>query len=258
MPAPYDNEDMPAGAIRAMLRAPYSDPVPLPLPIPRVQPQRISAQPMSMPAVDVPSVPAPSFDWTQQTQNPWGTLLSGVTDTIRKYNKPTTIVNLDDALTAIKAQERPSPPAPTSDTYRRNARRIESGGDDNAVNPSSGATGRYQFLPSTAKELMEANPGLGLRMEDLKKAEVQEKLMDLYTNKSVKILEPLLGRRPTPGELYLTHLLGHAGGPAVLRNLDAPILDTIDSAAFKANKALLSPHRTGRQLVDFFNRKLGA
>lgn len=146
---------------------------------------------------------------------------------------------------------------PSADSYLSGARTIESGGDDNAVNPLTGASGRYQFLPSTARELIAENPELGLDMKRLNDPETQEKLMKLYTNKSVKTLEPMLGRKPTAGELYLLHLLGHSGGSSVIRNQDAPIADTIPSNARDANKTLLGTNKTGRQLLADLNKRFG-
>ena len=262
-----DEAGMPVGAIRSMLRLPISDPVPMAIP------RRSAVAAMPTPAQapqPAPELDLPPIKWGN-SQNEWAGLAGSLVNTLRKFEPPEEILNMDKALADLKGrkvpvheawQARQTPAtgddaAPPSGSYRANARRIESGGNDDAVNKASGATGRYQFLPSTAKELIDANPHLGLRIEDLKNPDVQEKLMTLYTDKSVKTLKPLLGRDPTPGELYLTHLLGHSGGPAVLSNLDAPISETIDRRAYDANKSLLSPHRTGRQLVAYFNKRLG-
>ncbi|HEX3522867.1 MAG TPA: hypothetical protein VHT52_12355 [Stellaceae bacterium] len=39
----------------------------------------------------------------------------------------------------------------------------------------------------------------------------------METNENTQILRRALGRDPTPGELYLTHQQGQAGGPALIR-----------------------------------------
>jgi len=139
------------------------------------------------------------------------------------------------------------------DAYRKGIRGSESAYDDSAVNPTTNATGRYQFLPSTAKALI---PDLDLAT--LKNPDVQEKLMKLYTDKSVETLTPMLGRKPTAGELYMLHFLGHSGGPKVLQNLDAPITETIGEAERRANANFLKPYKTGRDLLAGLNSKFGA
>jgi hypothetical protein len=85
----------------------------------------------------------------------------------------------------------------------------------------------------------------------------QIKAMRHYTQKSANILEPMLGRKPTGGELYLLHLLGYGGGPQVLRNLDAPITSTISPAAYQSNITLLKPYATGHDLIRGLNRTFG-
>lgn len=268
LPYSFGEDTPPAGAIRAMMRSPA--PAAVPLPIPRVR--QSYAVPMRY------DQPMPLSDMAQpnwKTENPWGDLFRQGVDAASKFGDKSgsdTFKNLDAALEDLKKQRLEfatamgklnSPRASDSgtpadlDSYRRGVRSIESDADDQAVNPLTIATGRYQFLPSTAKALMDANPALGLRMEDLKKPDVQEKLMELYTDISLKTLEPMLGRKPTAGELYMLHLLGHGGGPTVLRNLDAPITDTISQPARDSNKVLLGPHKTGRQLLAAFDKRFG-
>lgn len=134
--------------------------------------------------------------------------------------------------------------------YLKGARTIESGGNDDAINPQSGATGRYQFLPSTAKALM---PDLDLA--ELKSPAIQEELMRRYTGKSVDLLTPLLGRKPTAAELYTLHLLGHQGGMRLLASLDAPLTDTVDKAALAANSGLFRPYKTGKDFLAGLNSR---
>jgi len=142
------------------------------------------------------------------------------------------------------------------DAYTRRAASFESGDNPYAVNKGSGATGTYQFLPSTWRWIAKEAPELGLTETGITDAVQQAKAMRYYTNKSQRILEPILGRKPTGGELYLLHLLGHSGGPAVLSDLDAPITKTISEGAYKGNP-FLRQYTTGRDLIAGLNSTFG-
>ncbi len=264
---PYSFDDqMPAGAMRSMMRMPADSPTPLPLPVPHITP---SIQPR--PQQTEMQFQPPQPNWAQD--NTARDLIKQGVDTLGKFGEKATtpFKAMDEAFAQMRKEQaafyerlgklNSGAGASNTDTpadmasYLKGARKIESGGDDNAVNPGSGATGRYQFLPTTAKGLMDEHPELGLKMEDLKKPEVQEQLMKLYTDRSVQTLAPILGRKPSGAELYLMHLLGHGGGATVMRNLDAPLTDTISRPAYQGNKGLLAPYKTGRELVAGLNQR---
>lgn len=139
--------------------------------------------------------------------------------------------------------------------FARN-RQFESGGNSRARNPITGASGNYQFLPSTWRGLMKEAPHLGLTEDGIFDDKQQDAAMKYYTGKSASILRPLLGRAPTGGELYLAHLLGHAGGPAVIRGADRPLSETIDPRAIAANPWLKN-YATGQDLITALNRRFG-
>jgi len=143
----------------------------------------------------------------------------------------------------------------TGDYVVRNAS-FESGNNPKAVNPGSGASGLFQFLPSTWRGIMQEDPSLGLTADGIFDVEQQKKAMNHYTRKSAVILNGVLGRKPTGGELYLLHLLGHSGGPAVLADINAPITSTIDPAAYRSNP-FLKQYKTGRDLIAGLNGKFG-
>lgn len=139
--------------------------------------------------------------------------------------------------------------------FARN-RQFESGNNPNARNPITGASGSYQFLPSTWRGLMKEAPHLGLTEDGIFDDKQQDAAMRYYTGKSASILRPLLGRAPTGGELYLAHLLGHAGGPAVIRGADRPLPETVDPRAIAANPWLKN-YATGQDLITALNRRFG-
>lgn len=86
---------------------------------------------------------------------------------------------------------------------------IESDSDPNAQNPNSTAGGLFQFVDKTAKEY-----GLTNRFDPLESSVAAARLA---ANNQIR-LEKLIGRRPTPAELYLAHQQG-ADGAAKLINM---------------------------------------
>lgn len=86
---------------------------------------------------------------------------------------------------------------------------IESDSDPSAQNPNSTAGGLFQFVDKTAKEY-----GLTNRFDPVESSIAAARLA---ANNQIR-LEKLIGRRPTPAELYLAHQQG-ADGAAKLINM---------------------------------------
>lgn len=96
-------------------------------------------------------------------------------------------------------------------------RRIESGGDDFAINKESGAAGRYQFMPRTWKGLMEKYPEAGLTEEGrMTSPEQQEIAMKLNTDESIAAMLRN-GIEPTVENIYAFHFLGISDGLDIYR-----------------------------------------
>lgn len=155
----------------------------------------------------------------------------------------------------MKASASAAPPT-DMDSYYGRVGNFESGNNLDATNPGSGASGLFQFLPSTWKWIMREAPNLALTDEGIRDEKQQRRAMQYYTDKSAGILSPMLGRKPTGGELYLLHLLGHGGGPEVLRRLDEPLTATISGPAYKGNP-FLAQYKTGHDLIAGLNQKFG-
>jgi hypothetical protein len=133
---------------------------------------------------------------------------------------------------------------------------FESSNDPRAVNKLTGASGLFQFMPGTWQSLMKEAPRLGLTADGIFDEKQQHMAMKYYTAKSAGILKPILGRAPTGGELYAAHLLGHSGGPNVIKNIDAPITETIGKAARDANP-WINNYKTGRDFIAALNKQFG-
>jgi hypothetical protein len=84
---------------------------------------------------------------------------------------------------------------------------IESGGDPNAVTGSNRGLGQFGPAEEARYGLSDANRG---------DASAQSAAVLREAAEHAAVLQKALGREPTPGELYLTHQQGVAGGPALL------------------------------------------
>ena len=87
--------------------------------------------------------------------------------------------------------------------YLSKIRASESGGNDNAHNPH-GASGRYQFLPSTWTNM-------GYNIKDIYNPQLQEEAAYILTSQNANYLKKRLGIEPTDADLYGAHFLGPAG-----------------------------------------------
>lgn len=106
---------------------------------------------------------------------------------------------------------------------------IESRGGRMKVNPENPqVAGTWQVDDDTAPEL-----GLSLedRLDDEKAAVGVTKL----AMRDYKMLKEVLGREPTPAELYLAHQQGIGGGPKLLANPDKKAADVVGKKAVEQN-----------------------
>tara|TARA_R100000951_G_scaffold1557_5_gene3279 strand:- start:5298 stop:7727 length:2430 start_codon:yes stop_codon:yes gene_type:complete len=141
---------------------------------------------------------------------------------------------------------------PESNTFVDKIIGAESGGNPNAKNPKSSATGLGQFISSTwmdminrhAPELAEGKSRdavLALR----KNPEISRRMTELYVGENSSRLERA-GIKPTDGNLYLAHFLGAGGALKVLKaKKDKPVELLVSRDAVKANKSILKGKTAG-------------
>lgn len=137
--------------------------------------------------------------------------------------------------------------------YLATTRAKESGGNDLAKNPTSTATGRYQFTGGTWAGLARKYPELGLTSAGRTDPAQQERAMQAFTRDNANALTAA-GVPITPGNLYVSHFLGEAGGPRFIRgalsNPDAPATAFVTPQAAAANRTIFfnrdgTPKRAG-------------
>lgn len=145
------------------------------------------------------------------------------------------------ALAAADEQAYNLPPG-----YLSRTAQIESSGNPNASNPS-GATGLFQFMPSTARQYGLTNPD-----DPVASTNAAAKL----AADNASVLTNGLGRAPTAGELYLAHQQGAGGALGLLRNPSAPAASIIGAGAVIQNGG--TPDMTAGQFASMWENKFGA
>lgn len=124
------------------------------------------------------------------------------------------------------------------ESYIANARAAESGGNPNAKNPRSSATGLYQFTSGTWNDLMRQYPNLGLTPDGRTDPAQQERAMRQFTLGNAQSLAAA-NLPVTPGTLYASHFLGAGGARQVLSQPDtAPMASVVSAEVINANPFL--------------------
>ena len=133
-----------------------------------------------------------------------------------------------------------------STQYLGAIRASESGGNDYAKNPTSSATGRYQFIASTWAQVMAQHPNLGLTVDGRTDPVQQELAIRAFTADNAQTLAGN-GIEATGGNLYAAHFLGAGGASAVLGADDAALVsDIVAPGVVSANNFL-----AGMTVADF-------
>lgn len=196
------------------------------------------------------------------SQGPGWNQYGGYIDAMLKQRKAAEQGTYADAMTKLRqmiaampsAQQQQQPPQqgylPSSistdevydpDSYTKGTAQIESGGNYSAVNPASGAGGKYQFIEPTWAGLMKQGVPLTPegRTSDSETGRAQQELaFKELTKQNAKTLKEALGRAPTHAELYAAHMLGPGYASSVIRNRETPIEALVPDSFIKANPML--------------------
>jgi hypothetical protein len=124
-----------------------------------------------------------------------------------------------------------------------------------AKSPSSGASGKYQFMPSTlfgrtgkdGKHIPGLVEQLGLSMDTKFSPQVQDKLQELLHTQDVATLKRL-GVPITPGYEYMAHYIGARGASAVYKSVSKG--ESITVAQALVNDGLQEPGPNNKELYE--------
>lgn len=138
----------------------------------------------------------------------------------------------------------------------------ESGGNPNAQNPNSSASGPGQFIDSTwLSTIKSARPDLAQGQSDadllaLKTdPQLSRQMTEAYAAQNADILSKA-GHPVTPGNTYLAHFAGPQGAVSVLSaDPSTPVSSVLKSDAIKANPFLQG--MTAGDLRAWADRKMG-
>lgn len=138
----------------------------------------------------------------------------------------------------------------------------ESGGDPNAQNPNSSASGPGQFLDSTFLDVLKQHrPDLAQGKSDSEllalktDPQIGAEMTAAYAGDNQAILQKN-GLPVTPGTTYLSHFAGPQGAVKVLQaDPSAPVSDILGPSVVKANPFLKD--MTAQQLQAWAAKKMG-
>lgn len=140
---------------------------------------------------------------------------------------------------------------------------VESGGNPNAKNPRSTATGLGQFIESTWLRMFKqyfperASALTDAAILELRKdADVSRKMVTLYVRENAKHLRQA-GVAINDASLYLAHFLGPGGATALLRSAPGTVAnDVLGQGQIDANRSILDG-KTREQVIAWAQRKVG-
>lgn len=142
--------------------------------------------------------------------------------------------------------------------YLNNTIKSESGGNPNAKNPNSTATGLAQFTEGTWAEMMRNHPELGLTADGRTDPDQSIRALEQFTRNNMASLERA-GVPVTEGTLYAAHFLGAGGANRVFgqSGIDSDLIKNhVDPASYNANKNVLEGMTVG-EFKQWASRKGG-
>lgn len=138
----------------------------------------------------------------------------------------------------------------------------ESGGNNNAVNSVSGASGPAQFLPSTWAQFTNSPANTaGWKASDITNPTAAAQGTTWLAGQTNIAITNALGRPATQNEMLAGHMVGPSGAALMAANPNAPLSTLLSPAAIKNNAAVLSPGMTGtggiNSIANFYNSRTG-
>lgn len=150
-------------------------------------------------------------------------------------------------------------PLPAADTakatnaYFDKLKSVESGGNNDAVNPASSATGPYQFTKGTWADLSHKYPDAGLTADGRTDPTQNDVAIKLFTKDNERYLKSE-GVPVTDQSRYAAHFLGNPSAVDVFKApADTPIVDLVPRSTITANPFLKS--MTVTDFMSWLDRK---
>lgn len=139
--------------------------------------------------------------------------------------------------------------------------KAESGGNPNAKNPNSSASGLYQFTNKTWNNMvMRYGKQTGIGLGDKNNPQAQATMAALLAKDNIASLQASLGRTPTKGELYMAHVLGANGAQKLIKaNPDQEALMLYPRPVLDANRNIFfngKIPRTAAQVYQLLSQKV--
>lgn len=140
---------------------------------------------------------------------------------------------------------------------------VESGGDPNAKNPLSSATGLGQFISSTWLEMFRkyfpdraASMSEAAILELRKNADVSRQMVELYMRENAESLQRA-GIAVTDANLYLAHFLGAGGAKDLISAPRGTVANNVLGAGqIESNRSILDG-KTREEVLAWAQRKVG-
>jgi len=133
-------------------------------------------------------------------------------------------------------------PVGNQGSYFKKLAGVESGGKWDALNPGSGAYGRYQFVPATEKQYAKK---LGITIEQARTPSGQNAMVSAFTKDNAAGLKRA-GFAPTQRNLYLAHQQGLGGAITMLNGGQASKINLESNNVSNTDEWM---HKFGRQFT---------
>lgn len=143
--------------------------------------------------------------------------------------------------------------AKATNAYFDKLKSVESGGNNDAVNPASSATGPYQFTKGTWADLSHKYPDAGLTANGRTDPTQNDVAIKLFTKDNERYLKSE-GVPVTDQSRYAAHFLGNPSAVDVFKApADTPIVDLVPRSTITANPFLKS--MTVTDFMSWLDRK---
>lgn len=159
-------------------------------------------------------------------------------------------------------EQRPVTQEPTAPQPEANAKpdllqriaQAESGGNPNAKNPNSTASGTYQFTNDTWNSSVQRwGKELGVSVKDKNNPQAQEAMMNKLVESNKEYIAKQLGIQPDDGQIYLAHFMGAPAAVKLMKNYGtgASAAQLFPKAA-KANQKIFFKNGKPRSIEEVY------